>query len=94
MNIYLGLYILLFFLAFCRALQELVINDCKDRSESSRECGLIDRIRVFFVICVYYLHTSRVFMQKYPIFAQNLTIKRYELQLVERKKRYYLRRAE
>ena len=51
----------------------------KDRWESLRRCGLIDRLRVFFVISVYYLHTSRVFMQKVPIFAQNLTIKRYEL---------------
>ncbi len=41
---------------------------CKDRWQTPRGCGLIDRIRVFFVISVYYLHTSRVFMQKVPIF--------------------------
>ena len=75
-------------------MKNLLIIIGKDKGETSGRCGVIDRIRVFFVISVYYLHTSRVFMQKVPIFAQNLTIKRYELQLVERKKRYYLRRAE
>ena len=51
-------------------MKNLLIIDCKDRWESLRRCGLIDRLRVFFVISVYYLHTSRVFMQKVPIFAQ------------------------
>lgn len=60
-------------------MKNLLIIDCKDRWQTPRGCGLIDRIRVFFVISVYYLHTFRVFMQKVPIFAQNLTIKRYEL---------------
>ena len=75
-------------------MKKLLIIECKDRCEPPKGCGLIDRIRVFFVISVYYLHTSHDFMQKDAIFAQNLTIKRYELQLVERKKRYYLRCVE
>src|SRR3712207_8004224 len=48
----------------------------------------------FFECFRVFLHTSHVFMQKVPIFAQNLTIILYELQLVERKKRDYLRRVE
>ena len=59
-------------------MKNLLIIIRKDRWETSRGCGLIDRLRVFFVISVYYLHTSRVFMQKDTIFAQNLTIRRYE----------------
>jgi len=51
--------------------------------------ALTSPIRIAIGVFDNVIVASRVFMQKYPIFAQNLTIKRYELQLVERKKRYY-----